>query len=119
MSISDLPLASLKAKESSATTLLLGAAWVGWMLAASSSMPLSNNDARPKDVRVLRDGSTCGSSSQVSEIIDVPTQPAYRPKTALGRKLMELRKAAIMRGMHLLTADEINDEIEQRRGEVV
>ena len=41
----------------------------------------------------------------------------YVPKTALGEKLVALRNAAIAKGMPLMTAEEISEEIARRRGE--
>ena len=41
----------------------------------------------------------------------------YVPKTALVKKLMELRNAAIAKGMPLMTAEEISEELARRRGE--
>lgn len=38
-----------------------------------------------------------------------------KPKTALGRRLMELREQAIESGMQLLTLDEIQQEVARRR----
>ena len=37
------------------------------------------------------------------------------PKTALGEKLVALRNAAIAKGMPLMTAEEISEEIARRR----
>ena len=42
----------------------------------------------------------------------------YVPKTALGKKLVALRNAAIANGMSLMTAEEISEEIARRRGEI-
>lgn len=42
----------------------------------------------------------------------------YVPKTALGKKLVALRNAAIANGMSLMTAEEISKEIARRRGEI-
>ena len=59
------------------------------------------------------------SSLQVSEIISVTSKASYTPKTALGKKLVALREAAIAKGMRLMTSDEISAEIARRRGEIV
>jgi len=40
----------------------------------------------------------------------------YQPKTELGRKLIELRRAYIESGGKLMTQDEILAEVRQRRG---
>ncbi len=47
-----------------------------------------------------------------------PILDRYRPRTDLGDKLLALRRAYIERGGHLLTWDEINEEVRMRRGGV-
>ena len=42
----------------------------------------------------------------------------YQPKTELGRKLIELRRAYIEGGGKLMTQDEILAEVRERRGEI-
>ncbi|MCC5811290.1 MAG: hypothetical protein JJU06_13050 [Ectothiorhodospiraceae bacterium] len=42
----------------------------------------------------------------------------YRPRTELGRKLVELRQKAISEGMDLWDADRIAYEVRERRGEI-
>jgi hypothetical protein len=61
-----------------------------------------------------------GSSFPVCRIIarDFTEKPSYRPVTALGKKLMDLRNQAIAKGLTLLDADEIIEEVSRRRGEV-
>ena len=61
-----------------------------------------------------------GSSFPVCQITarDFTEKPSYRPKTALGKKLMDLRNQAIAKGLTLLDADEIIEEVSRRRGEV-
>ena len=49
---------------------------------------------------------------------DFTGKPSYLPKTALGKKLMDLRNEAIAKGLTLLNADEIIEEVNRRRGEV-
>lgn len=49
---------------------------------------------------------------------DFTEKPSYRPKTALGEKLMTLRNQAISKGLVLLNADEIIEEVISRRGEL-
>ena len=44
---------------------------------------------------------------------------AYQPKTPLGKKLMALRNQAIAKGLRLLDADGISEEIRRRRGEII
>lgn len=41
----------------------------------------------------------------------------YQPKTALGRKLLELRRAYLASGGALLSAEALDEEIRVRRGE--
>lgn len=48
-----------------------------------------------------------------------PTETeGFAPRTALGRKLMSLRKTAVASGMRLLTEDEVIEEVKWRRGEL-
>jgi hypothetical protein len=42
----------------------------------------------------------------------------YQPRTDLGRKLIELRRAFIREGGKLLSWDELDEEMRQRRGGV-
>lgn len=42
----------------------------------------------------------------------------YRPKTALGERLMALRNKAIAKGIILLDRNEIDEEVRRRRGEI-
>jgi len=44
------------------------------------------------------------------------SSPAWRPKTATGRKLLKLRKRFLAQGGELLDADGIAEELRQRRG---
>lgn len=57
---------------------------------------------------------TPSSGMALTKISPMP----YVPKTVLGKKLMELRNAAIAKGMSLMTAEEISKEIARRRGEI-
>ena len=45
--------------------------------------------------------------------------PAWRPKTATGRKLLKLRKRFLAQGGEVLDANGIADELRQRRGGVL
>lgn len=42
----------------------------------------------------------------------------YQPRTDLGRKLIELRRAYVRDGGKLLSCDELDEEMRQRRGGV-
>lgn len=44
------------------------------------------------------------------------TESAFVPKTALVKKLLEIRNRAISKGMKLLSSEEISEEIKLRRG---
>jgi hypothetical protein len=61
-----------------------------------------------------------GSSFPVCLITarDFTEKHRYWPKTALGKKLIDLRNQAIANGLTLLNADEIIEEVSRRRGEV-
>jgi len=51
-----------------------------------------------------------------SEALFDETWANYQPKTALGRKLLELRRAYLASGGTLLSADALDEEIRERRG---
>lgn len=42
----------------------------------------------------------------------------YKPRTPLGRKLLEIRRRIIASGEPLLSLDELERELAERRGEV-
>ena len=117
MAISDRPLALLKAKESSATTLLVGTTSL-WMLSLGSAMALAHDTTKSNGGVMYKLGLTPYTSSQ-STIVVCASRYAFVPRTALGKTLAALREAAIARGLPLLTADEISNEIARRRGETV
>jgi Arc/MetJ-type ribon-helix-helix transcriptional regulator len=52
----------------------------------------------------------------VSEKLARESGPAWRPKTATGRKLLKLRNQFVAQGGELLDADGIAQELRQRRG---
>ena len=52
----------------------------------------------------------------VAEKLGRESSPAWRPKTAIGRKLLKLRNQFLAQGGELLDADGIADELRQRRG---
>ena len=56
-------------------------------------------------------------SCQVTEVISLDEHKKFVPRTALGRKLLSLRKRAIASGMRLLSEDEVLEEVRRRRGE--
>ncbi len=57
--------------------------------------------------------------SSRSTIIVVPEiTEEFVPRTPLGRKLLSLRIRAIQAGMTLLSADEVQEEVRRRRGEI-
>lgn len=43
-------------------------------------------------------------------------QPEFVPQTPLGKKLWEIRQRAIAEGMKLLTDEELEQELAERRG---
>ena len=47
-----------------------------------------------------------------------PPVAAYRPRTALGRKLLELRARIVASGVPLLDWDGVERELSERRGEL-
>jgi len=60
------------------------------------------------------------SSSPVCDIIlwDRTEKPKYQPRTILGARLMAIREQAIAKGLRLLDADEVIEEMRRRRGEI-
>jgi len=56
------------------------------------------------------------SSCQIAEVTLVEPGIVF-PRTALGKRLADLRSRAIESGMKLLSKDEILEEIRRRRGE--
>lgn len=52
----------------------------------------------------------------VAEKLARESRPAWRPKTAAGRKLLALRNQFVAQGGELLDADGIAAELRQRRG---
>ncbi len=57
-------------------------------------------------------------SRQTVGVVPLEAETSYRPRTPLGRRLMELRMQAIQKGMKLLSEDEILQEVKRRRGEL-
>ncbi|KUK98958.1 MAG: Uncharacterized protein XE11_2819 [Methanomicrobiales archaeon 53_19] len=57
------------------------------------------------------------SSSRITEIIADSWEEHYTPRTELGKILLALRKRAIGKGLRLLTAEEVLEEVRRRRGE--
>ncbi len=43
-------------------------------------------------------------------------EPEFLPQTSLGKKLWEIRQRAIANGMKLLTEEELEQELAERRG---
>lgn len=62
---------------------------------------------------------TSSSSLPVCRITveDFTEKRRYQPRTALGARLIAIRERAIAKGLKLLDADEIIEEIRKRRGE--
>jgi hypothetical protein len=83
--------------------------------------PNSSASAIPQQRLCYNAIEASGSSFPVCRITtrDFTEKPSYRPKTALGERLMALRNQAIVKGLTLLDADEIIEEVLRRRGEVV
>lgn len=51
------------------------------------------------------------------EIVSLKNKSGFpKPKTELGRRLLEHRARALARGMNLLALDEINAMVEEQRG---
>jgi hypothetical protein len=52
----------------------------------------------------------------VAEKLARESRPAWRPKTAAGRRLLKLRNQFLAQGGELLDAEGIAEELRQRRG---
>ena len=65
--------------------------------------------------RKLRDD---GAETSLEEVLrEFREQENWTPRTPLGQHLQELRRQFIADGGKLLTADEVADEVRERRGE--
>jgi hypothetical protein len=105
MSVTENTLARLRAQES--YSIVLGGA-----ISKPPETPEYKIHYKPVEV-----SSSCRQANQV--IIRSGTEkPKYRPRTALGKKLMALRNQAIAKGLTLLNSNEIIEEVHTRRGEV-
>jgi Arc/MetJ-type ribon-helix-helix transcriptional regulator len=76
------------------------------------SVKLPASDIR----RIPRRNRSAFVREAVREKLTQGEPPPWQPKTALGRKLNALRTAHVASGAKLLTADEVAEEIRQRRG---
>jgi len=68
------------------------------------------------DVRRITGNRSQFVRNAVAEKLARETGPAWRPKTATGRKLLKLRKQFLAQGGELLDADGVAEELRQRRG---
>lgn len=83
--------------------------------------PNASASAIPPQRPYYRSIEASGSSFPACRITarDFTEKHKYQPKTVLGERLMALRNQAIAKGLILLDADEIIEEVRRRRGEVV
>ena len=58
------------------------------------------------------------STFQATNVNHPNLESDFVPRTALGRKLLGIRKRAIAAGVHLLSEDEVLEEVRRRRGEI-
>ena len=75
----------------------------------SVKLPLS-------DVRRIPGNRSQFVRQAVAEKLARQSRPAWRPKTATGRKLLQLRNQYLAQGGELLDAGGIAEELRQRRG---
>lgn len=61
-------------------------------------------------------GRECSASQAISSVR--LAERSRKPRTALGRRLIELRERAIAGGMKLLSEEEVIEEVKRRRGEI-
>lgn len=58
------------------------------------------------------------STFQATQVTPCHWESDFVPRTALGKKLLDLRNRAIAAGIRLLTEDEVLEEVRRRRGEI-
>ena len=68
------------------------------------------------DVRLIPGNRSEFVRQAVAEKLARESRPAWRPKTAAGRKLLMLRNQFVAQGGELLDAEGIAAELRQRRG---
>lgn len=109
LSAFDRCLVPLKAKESTAITMLISSGVEG---AASAK-------AKKEEMSVASSDLVRRMSWPNTVISLMDKRYIYAPKTRLGKRLFAIREQAIAQGLRLLTEDEIRNEVMLRRGEVV
>lgn len=109
LSVFDHCLVPLKAKESTAITILLG----------SSVEMLASAKAKKEEMSVASSDLIRRMSWPNSVISLIDKRYVNAPKSALGIRLSAIRERAIAQGLQLLTEDEIRNEVMRRRGEVL
>jgi len=117
MSVTDFTLARSRSQESYSVVNRPVALFAMLSLltgAISAPFEFSEQKSYCKAVEV---SSSCCQASQIT-VWGGTEKPRYRPRTALGEKLIALRNQAIAKGLRLLNADEITEEILRRRGEI-
>ena len=95
--------------------------------AIAKGMELKTIDEILAEIRADR-GERDGARAESNDSDDVPVDDRrlvgdavvdfYRPRTELGRRLIELRRAYLEGGGKLMSWDEVNDEVRRRRGGV-
>jgi len=115
MSLTEYTLAKNRLRESFNLTSTM-VAFCSLLVGGITEPPVIKKDVQPyyKIIEVS------GAVSQASKIAIWGSydRKGYYPKTELGKKLMTLRNQAIAKGLPLLNADEIIEEISRRRGEI-
>jgi hypothetical protein len=86
------------------------------LLSGAISTPFAFAEEKPS-CKIIEVSSSCRQASQVT-VWSSTEKRRYKPRTALGEKLMALRNQAIAKGLALLNTDEIIEEVHSRRGEV-
>jgi len=80
-----------------------------------SSPLLADRAYVPMQNREFRHTSDTFSTTTLSA--GISPQPLFVPQTELARTLLAVRERAIANGMRLLSSDEIENEVKERRGE--
>jgi hypothetical protein len=68
------------------------------------------------DVRKIRGNRSVFVRQAVAEKLARESRPAWKPKTAAGRKLLKLRQRFLASGGEVLDVEGIEAELRQRRG---
>lgn len=96
----------------------LSFSWEGWQGLAERRREALNRKLYVTPIEFVTPVGLEKSTFQVTKVTPWKGESVFVPRTALGRKLLEIRNEAIAAGMRLLTEDEVLEEMRRRRGEM-